>query len=106
MFESPPWMRRGFCVGANPEIFYAEDQIETAVGYCQRCMVRDVCLAWALKNNEYGVWGATTEKERQKAQRIVKRASCPTCGGKTIHKIDNQSICVPCGTSWQTSRSS
>lgn len=44
----------------------AEDQAVTmeAKSVCLRCSVRSDCLDYALRMNEFGVWGATTRDER------------------------------------------
>jgi len=36
-----------------------------AKAVCGACRVRDECLAFAIKHNERGVWGGTTERERK-----------------------------------------
>lgn len=30
------------------------------------CPVREQCLAWALKHDEWGIWGGTTKTERER----------------------------------------
>lgn len=39
------------------------------------CMVREQCLEYALRTNEYGVWGGTTEKERLRIRRNRRRSA-------------------------------
>lgn len=99
-FNPPPWMRRGYCNGANPEIFEEDEHEETAKAYCQRCVVRVTCLEWALTENESGVWGGTTESERRALRRGGKRATCPGCGGTHLFNDGRAMICIPCGMSW------
>lgn len=38
-----------------------------AKSFCNKCIVRDKCLEYALKNNEeYGIWGGLNSKELAK----------------------------------------
>ena len=64
------------CTKADPEIFFAEpDQSGAAAmtrqakGYCNGCPYREECLAWAVLNNEVGVWGGTSGNERRRIRR-------------------------------------
>jgi WhiB family redox-sensing transcriptional regulator len=73
---SPPdhWQERASCYGLDPEIFFptTEEEAGLALAYCAMCPVRDVCLAWAVRNGErYGVWGGTTEQQRRRLIRYV-----------------------------------
>jgi WhiB family transcriptional regulator, redox-sensing transcriptional regulator len=73
---SPPdhWQERASCYGLDPEIFFptTEEEAGLALAYCSVCTVRDVCLAWAIRNGErYGVWGGTTEQIRRRLIRHV-----------------------------------
>ncbi len=68
---SPPdhWQERAACFGLDPEIFFptTEEEAGLALSYCSACSVRELCLAWAVKNGErYGVWGGTTEQTRRR----------------------------------------
>jgi len=57
----------GACVGAEPEIFDGENEksVMTAKQICKGCPVQQNCLAWAIDNETYGVWGGTTPEERE-----------------------------------------
>jgi len=64
---SPPdmWQDRASCHGIDPDVFFptSEEEAGPALAYCMACGIREVCLAWALKNGErYGVWGGLTEQ--------------------------------------------
>ena len=66
--ELPAWMPRGACVGAaNPDLWYPErgQSANPAKRICARCPVREECLEWALKNEDYGVWGGLSARERK-----------------------------------------
>ena len=73
---SPPdhWQERSACYGLDPEVFFptTEEEAGLALSYCGVCTVRDLCLAWAVRNGErYGVWGGTTEQQRRRLIRTV-----------------------------------
>lgn len=64
------WMQHGNC---RTEKFYilADTKYEKEVSKktCQNCPVITQCLEHALKNNEYGIWAGTTEKDRRNIKR-------------------------------------
>jgi WhiB family redox-sensing transcriptional regulator len=73
---SPPdlWQEQAACFGVDPDLFFpvSEEEAGPALAFCRSCSLRDVCLAWALKNGErYGVWGGLTEQQRRRLQRQV-----------------------------------
>jgi len=64
------------CRGEDVELFFAEpsepdykDSTEQAKTFCKTCPYVAECLEWAFKNNEMGVWGGTTERERASMKR-------------------------------------
>lgn len=65
------------CVDIDPEAFFPQEvEVEGKVvsssyydeagakKLCGQCFYQTNCLAYALKNNEKGIWGGTTENER------------------------------------------
>ncbi|WP_423487912.1 WhiB family transcriptional regulator [Mycobacteroides sp. PCS013] len=74
---SPPkWAVNAVCAESTSEFFYPDEQdyitASAAKWACRRCPVRDECLQWALENDEqFGVWGATTPKERRRIKRTA-----------------------------------
>ena len=72
------WQESGACRTANPSLFYGPENEssnqrrfrETAAkAICSHCPVRTLCRAYALQTGElYGIWGGTTERERQARQ--------------------------------------
>ena len=73
---APPdtWQDKASCYGIDPEIFFppSEEDAGLALSYCGACGIKEVCLAWALRNRErYGVWGGLTEQQRRRLQRHV-----------------------------------
>ena len=71
------WRDDATCRDLDPEIFFpigvtgaAVEQIEAAKQFCRACASQHACLEFAITTNqEYGVWGATTEDER----RVLRR---------------------------------
>ncbi|MEN9710699.1 MAG: Transcriptional regulator WhiB1 [Actinomycetota bacterium] len=56
----------GECGNAEPELFFRDDvrSQHKALSICGQCPVQKLCLSYALDNEEYGVWGGTTESQR------------------------------------------
>lgn len=69
------WQQRARCRGLPTEIFFASDgergsrraaYEERAKEFCRCCAVRRECLSYALASFEsFGIWGATTPRERR-----------------------------------------
>jgi WhiB family transcriptional regulator, redox-sensing transcriptional regulator len=70
-----PWHSKARCQGLPPDVFYPPDnekgdrrrrREERAKKFCRGCPVLRVCREYAIDTREpYGVWGATTPRERQ-----------------------------------------
>jgi WhiB family redox-sensing transcriptional regulator len=67
------------CSRVDPDVFFADPEqpnsIKTtnaAKRVCIECPYKQVCLSWALENNEMGVWGGTTRNERRHMKRESK----------------------------------
>jgi WhiB family transcriptional regulator, redox-sensing transcriptional regulator len=73
------WRDRGRCKGANPSVFYPEDDEDEgleAKAICAMCSVRETCLEAAIASREkIGVWGGYTARERRRLIRQRRRAS-------------------------------
>jgi len=73
------WREKGRCKGADPEVFYPEDDEdpgEDAKEICAICPVRETCLEHAITAREkIGVWGGYTARERRRLVRQRRRAS-------------------------------
>jgi WhiB family transcriptional regulator, redox-sensing transcriptional regulator len=85
------------CVTIDPEIFFPRelevfagterlvskyDNLPLAKKICDSCPLKNPCLEYALRNVEVGVWGGTTEHQREdlrKAARVraVRRPNTP-----------------------------
>jgi WhiB family redox-sensing transcriptional regulator len=80
--DVPDWRSRGACLTADPELFFpisstgtSQEQEEQAREVCARCLVRDECLAFALRTNQaHGVWGGLGEAERLRLRRRLRAA--------------------------------
>jgi WhiB family redox-sensing transcriptional regulator len=62
------WMKFGACVDLPPAVFFQNDakKDKIAAQVCQECPVIQECLEYALRHGEYGVWGGTSERQRNK----------------------------------------
>jgi WhiB family transcriptional regulator, redox-sensing transcriptional regulator len=71
--ERRDWWKSAACQGADPELFFpvsamgpGEAEVARAKEVCAGCEVRRQCLQFALATRQlHGVWGGTTEQERQ-----------------------------------------
>ena len=76
------WRHKAACLTEDPELFFpvgntgpALQQIEDAKKICQRCEVREQCLARALEaGQDHGVWGGMSEDERRAIKRRAARS--------------------------------
>ena len=75
-FSSSGWMPRDACRGEDPELFFpitasgrALAQGLAAKAVCFRCAVRAAFLSYALATGQAGIWGGTTQEERQAMRR-------------------------------------
>lgn len=63
------WMADGACVDEDPDLFFPDPGANRpparARKLCEGCPVRDRCLSYAVENKQFGVWGGTTEKQRE-----------------------------------------
>lgn len=71
---------------------------------CHACPVRQTCLDWALKHDEYGVWAGTTRKVRESLMRGIRRARCPACADEQLWTTLTRQVCAACGLSWDASK--
>lgn len=69
----------GHCVGQDVGLFFPTDtynrfEVKAAKDICAVCCVRAQCMDYALRHDEVGIWGGTTERERKKIKnRYVRR---------------------------------
>jgi WhiB family redox-sensing transcriptional regulator len=75
------WMIDAHCRGANATAFFPSDGsgVEAVQRVCVHCPVRVDCLEYALINRlDYGVWGGTSERERQRILRQRRTVPVPS----------------------------
>lgn len=68
LMNGEEWAAKAMCKGTDPDKFFPERGGSTreARQICRSCPVCDECREFAVKKNEkYGVWGDTVEKERR-----------------------------------------
>lgn len=57
------------CREVDPEVFFPKytdpEFAEPAIALCRRCVFLHECLAYALTHDVEGVWGGTTDRQRQ-----------------------------------------
>ena len=70
--DPAPWREAALCAQTDPDVFFPPPGGrggEPARRICRRCPVKAECLEAALAKpqheDEYGVWGGTTPKERR-----------------------------------------
>lgn len=66
-----PWMADARCAEVDPDLWFPEmgSKASTAKQICETCPVRAACLEYALQHQEYGIWGATSERDRARIRR-------------------------------------
>ncbi len=76
------WRSQAACLSVDPELFFpigntgpAIAQATEAKRVCALCEVQEICLRWAMSNNQdAGVWGGLSEEERRSKKRRAARA--------------------------------
>jgi len=66
------WQDQAACKGMNSELFFMTDDGQphpTARAVCEGCPVRLDCLNYAQRTRSVGVWGGTTEEDRNRGRR-------------------------------------
>jgi WhiB family redox-sensing transcriptional regulator len=66
------------CANVDPELFFPQEieitklkviskyeDLAAAKAICNSCPLKTPCLEYALNNSEIGVWGGTTEHQRE-----------------------------------------
>lgn len=72
------------CIAVGFDFFFQEEEektkrkeylaLETAKKICMSCEYQKPCLDWALKNREKGIWGGTTEQDRNQMRKYARTA--------------------------------
>ncbi len=60
------WMSQGLCAQIGPESFWPGkwENYSAARAICGMCDVRDTCGAYGVGNDEWGMWGGLSPRER------------------------------------------
>jgi WhiB family transcriptional regulator, redox-sensing transcriptional regulator len=84
------------CASVDPELFFPQEiemsdskvvskyqNLSAAKAICNSCPLKLQCLEYALKNYEVGVWGGTTEHQRDDLRKLSniklsRRTNSPT----------------------------
>lgn len=74
------------CAQADPELFFPQEMdmgfgkfsssyynLEAAKRVCDGCPLKLKCLEYALHNPQVGIWGGTTESQRENLKRSIRR---------------------------------
>jgi len=87
VFSSYEWQQGGACAQVDPALFFHPEgergparrrRDEQALAVCSGCPVLASCRRHATSAQEpYGVWGGTTETERETAHLRARRAPDP-----------------------------
>lgn len=69
------WMDAALCRQVDPNLFTPQNYIESqqAREICNSCPVKIPCLEYALENNEEGIWGGTTHRQRREMRGAAYR---------------------------------
>jgi WhiB family redox-sensing transcriptional regulator len=73
---STEWMIEAECRGKDPKIFFPSSSagVDIARRICAECVVKQDCLDYALANKiGHGVWGGTSERERNRILKAMLR---------------------------------
>jgi len=66
------------CQQTDPDAWFPEGgtpnpQMQPAIQLCNACPVRELCLQFALVNNEaHGIWGGMNSRQRQRLRKSNK----------------------------------
>lgn len=60
------WSQQANCKNNSGPFLHERPIKDEYEPICAACPVRDLCLAHAIRNDEMGIWGGKTDKERSK----------------------------------------
>ena len=114
LFNNEPWVHGALCTQVDPEMFYPNKH-DRGVAYdakrvCQQCPVIAECLEYALaRNEEHGVWGGTTRKERQQIRRdrripVPVRTHCNKGHNLERAGVRPNGLCAECSRNFDRNR--
>jgi hypothetical protein len=59
------WRKEASCKGSTLN-FYSKRVNKSIMSICATCPSKEPCYDYALRNEEYGYWGGSTERQRNK----------------------------------------
>jgi WhiB family redox-sensing transcriptional regulator len=69
------WMADAACRGKDARIFFpAGTDHGPAFAVCARCPVRADCLDYALATHSAGIWGGTSDRQRERIRTNLRKA--------------------------------
>jgi hypothetical protein len=105
------WYKDAECAGQPTDIFFPPELDEdtdadeslsfnerraelarakrAALKFCNKCKVVESCLQWATENDEDGIWGGTTQRQRRMAVKAEKRAQLGNVDGMDSHGTES-----------------
>ena len=74
LLELPGFFRDANCEGQDPTLFDGETlrDILEAKKICNECPIRVACASWAIRTQDFGIWGSLTPGERRKKAKGVE----------------------------------
>jgi len=108
--SSLDWMDRAECQYHDPELFFSEKRTAEALEVCGLCPVRQECKDYAVNPPKFqmpwnrapyqvdmiGVWGGTTEGEREAVRRRGADARCVNVGCTNVARSPGAWYCQTC----------
>ena len=98
---------RGNCYGTDdPELWFSNDFRDQTLAalICSTCPLKNECATVALERGEWGVWGGTTEDDRNKLTKkkpalrddLCRNQLHPKTEANTRVTVEGVRICRPC----------
>jgi WhiB family redox-sensing transcriptional regulator len=76
-----PWQyEKPLCSEVGGDFWFPEQngiavELQMAKKICSSCTHKTECLEWALDNEDFGIWGGTTNLERRKIKKLRRKKS-------------------------------
>ena len=107
LLARPAWQTQAACTPDMGPLFFPapnDPGARHAKAVCAGCPVKAECLTHALDNDERGIWGGTSERQRRTMQREAirkgaARANAVRCGtrsGYQRHRDRGEQACLAC----------
>ena len=75
----PPFDGSQVCAQVDPELWHPKkgETNKQAKELCATCQFMDPCYQWALRRKVYGIWGGSTDKQRERERHRLKISLLP-----------------------------